>query len=204
MDWQVSSPAICTFIWRAPIGRVSHSASISQAWIAYQGVFNRDAVKRQRELKSELLSKKAELLQTSAQDQFAKWAKLRRSVDKGVGDLEKFSCVYATLHLLPVHASILLVPDSHVDSELNASKSSFSLKFNTALWIMTTGLQYAIGWWYSRSAVFYLPVAWLGPLTWWLSFPFAPAGKSRIGLRHCGFITHPVRLCQLWYLADGL
>lgn len=50
-------------------------------------------MKRQRELKSELLAKKAELLQTSAQDQFAKWAKLRRSVDKGLADLEKLSCV---------------------------------------------------------------------------------------------------------------
>jgi CHD5-like protein len=42
---------------------------------------------------------KAELLQTSAQDQFAKWAKLRRGVDKGLSDLEKLSCV-AYLHLL--------------------------------------------------------------------------------------------------------
>jgi hypothetical protein len=66
---------------------------------------------------------------------------------------------------------------SHVDSELGASKSSFALKFGTTLWMLTTGLQFAIGWWYGRSAVFYLPPAWLGPLTWWLSFPFAPAGK---------------------------
>lgn len=50
---------------------------------------------RQRQLKSEILLKKAELLQTSAQDQFAKWAKLRRSVDKGLVDLEKLSYVSA-------------------------------------------------------------------------------------------------------------
>jgi hypothetical protein len=46
---------------------------------------------RQRALKSEILSTKSELLTTSAQDQFAKWAKLRRSVDKGLADLEKLS-----------------------------------------------------------------------------------------------------------------
>jgi tail-anchored protein insertion receptor len=46
---------------------------------------------RQRALKSEILSTKSELLKTSAQDQFAKWAKLRRSVDKGLADLEKLS-----------------------------------------------------------------------------------------------------------------
>ena len=46
---------------------------------------------RQRALKSEILTTKSELLKTSAQDQFAKWAKLRRSVDKGLADLEKLS-----------------------------------------------------------------------------------------------------------------
>ena len=46
---------------------------------------------RQRQLKAELLTTKKELMQTSAQDQFAKWAKLRRSVDKGLAELEKLS-----------------------------------------------------------------------------------------------------------------
>jgi hypothetical protein len=73
---------------------------------------------------------------------------------------------------------MLIVFILHVDGELNASKTSFALKFNTALWMMTTGLQFAIGWWYSRAAVFYLPAAWFGPITWWLSFPFAPAGET--------------------------
>jgi tail-anchored protein insertion receptor len=46
---------------------------------------------RQSNLKSTILSTKSELLATSAQDQFAKWAKLRRSVDKGLQDLDKTS-----------------------------------------------------------------------------------------------------------------
>ena len=49
----------------------------------------RDDLKKK--LKSEILVNKKELLQTSAQDQFARWAKLRRSVDKGLADLEKLS-----------------------------------------------------------------------------------------------------------------
>jgi len=64
-----------------------------------------------------------------------------------------------------------------IDSELSASKTSFALKFGSTLWVLTTGLQFVIGWWYGRSAVFYLPAAWLGPFTWWLSLPFAPAGE---------------------------
>lgn len=140
------------------ISWIGKSVLLHFAWSPYQRIFSRNAVNRQRQLKSEILLKKAELLQTSAQDQFAKWAKLRRSVDKGLADLEK------------------------LNGELNASKTSFALKFNTALWMMTTGLQFAIGWWYSRAAVFYLPAAWFGPITWWLSFPFAPAGSVSCGV----------------------
>src|SRR6266851_5805493 len=104
-----------------------------------------------------------------------------------------------------VFPPVSLTLDSHIDSELGASKSSFALKFGTTLWMLTTGLQFAIGWWYSRSAVFYLPVAWLGPFTWWLSLPFAPAGEPGQSL----IIVAPsntrfVRFCQLWCLADGL
>jgi tail-anchored protein insertion receptor len=62
-----------------------------QVYSGYQRIFNSSAVTRQRQLKTEILATKAELLQTSAQDQFAKWAKLRRNVDKGLAELEKLS-----------------------------------------------------------------------------------------------------------------
>lgn len=113
---------------------------------------------RQRQLKADILTKKAELLQTSAQDQFARWAKLRRSVDKGLAELEK------------------------LNGDLNSSKSAFAVKFNSVVWILTTGLQFVVGWWYRKSAVFYLPPTWMGPVTWWLSFPFAPAGSVSCGV----------------------
>ncbi|KAI0317197.1 CHD5-like protein-domain-containing protein [Amylostereum chailletii] len=127
-------------------------------WSVYQHLFNSSVASRQRQLKAEVLAKKNELLQTSAQDQFAKWAKLRRSVDKGLADLEK------------------------LNSELSSSKSSFGVKFNSLLWILTTGVQFVIGWWYRSAAVFYLPPAWFGALTWWLSFPFAPTGSVSCGI----------------------
>jgi len=68
-----------------------------QAYALHQRIFNASTVARQRKLKAEILATKKELLQTSAQDQFAKWAKLRRSVDKGLADLEKISCVSSNL-----------------------------------------------------------------------------------------------------------
>ncbi|VDB95202.1 unnamed protein product [Peniophora sp. CBMAI 1063] len=128
------------------------------AWAVYERVFYSGSAARQRALKTEILARKKELQQTSAQDQFAKWAKLRRSVDKGLADLEK------------------------LNSETSGAKSSFNMKFNSALWILTTGAQFALGWWYRSSAVFFLPPTWLGPLTWWLSFPFAPSGSVSCGV----------------------
>ena len=67
---------------------------------------------------------------------------------------------------------------SLADGELSSNKTAFSFKFNTVLWILTTGLQFVVGWWYRKSAVFYLPRGWFGPLTWLLALPFAPKGKS--------------------------
>jgi hypothetical protein len=130
---------------------------------------------RQRQLKAELLTTKKELMQTSAQDQFAKWAKLRRSVDKGLAELEKLSQSHSSCpddYTFLATASDAFLPDS----ELATTKSAFSAKFNGLIWILTAGLQFAVGWWYRKSAVFYLPPNWFGPLTWTLALPFAPPG----------------------------
>ena len=62
-----------------------------QAYAVYLRIFYSSKVAQQQKLKTEILANKKELLQTSAQDQFARWAKLRRSVDKGLADLEKLS-----------------------------------------------------------------------------------------------------------------
>ena len=69
-----------------------------------------------------------------------------------------------------------MVRNTFADKELAATRSSFSVKFHSFLWIITTGAQFVIGWWYRKAAVFYLPPGWLGPLAWWMAFPFAPTG----------------------------
>ena len=68
------------------------------------------------------------------------------------------------------------------DSELSSARTSFSMKFKSGLWILTTGSQFVIGWWYRKAAVFYLPPGWFGPMTWWLALPFAPAGSVSCGV----------------------
>ncbi|KAF9449663.1 hypothetical protein P691DRAFT_812069 [Macrolepiota fuliginosa MF-IS2] len=114
-------------------------------------------VRKQKELKTDILKTKQELLQTSAQDQFAKWAKLRRSVDKNLSDLEK------------------------LNSKLSSSKTSFTFAFRAFLWIVVNIPQYAIAWKYRSKAVFWLPQEWFNPVAlWWLSFPFAPKGSVSV------------------------
>lgn len=137
---------------------IGQTVLLELAYALYLRLTRSAAFARQQALKSEILATKSELLKTSAQDQFAKWAKLRRSVDKGLADLEK------------------------LNSQIASSKSSFSLKFNSAIWILTTGVQFVVGWWYRRQPVFYLPEGWFGPLAWWLAFPFAPAGSVSVGV----------------------
>lgn len=94
------------------------------------------------------------------------------------------------------------------DSELATTKSAFSAKFNGLIWILTAGLQFAIGWWYRKSAVFYLPPNWFGPLTWTLALPFAPPGESQffnLVSRTDGSVTTSAsRFCQCRGLADGM
>ncbi|EKM54197.1 uncharacterized protein PHACADRAFT_123019 [Phanerochaete carnosa HHB-10118-sp] len=140
------------------ISWIGKSVLLELVYALYLRLFYSSKIAQQKKLKTEILVNKKELLQTSAQDQFAKWAKLRRGVDKGLAELEK------------------------LNGELSSSKTSFSLKFNTIVWVLTAGLQFFVGWWYRKAAVFYLPPGWFGPLTWWLSFPFAPAGSVSCGV----------------------
>ncbi|KAG2113357.1 WRB/Get1 family [Suillus cothurnatus] len=140
------------------ISWIGKTVLLEFAWDLYSRLFMNASYARQRQLQAELLTTKKELLQTSAQDQFAKWAKLRRSVDKGIAELEK------------------------LNGELTSNKAAFSLKFNTLVWVLTTGLSFFVGWWYRKAAVFYLPPGWLGPLGWWMAFPFAPKGSVSVGV----------------------
>ncbi|KAJ3530583.1 hypothetical protein NM688_g7689 [Phlebia brevispora] len=140
------------------ISWIGKSVLLEFVYALYLRIFYSAKVTKQKTLKSEILKNKKELLQTSAQNQFAKWAKLRRSVDKGLAELEK------------------------LNSELASTKTMFGVKFNTAIWICTAGLQLVIGWWYRKAAVFYLPPGWFGPITWWLAFPFAPSGSVSCGV----------------------
>ncbi|GAA5910044.1 hypothetical protein JCM5296_007004 [Sporobolomyces johnsonii] len=108
--------------------------------------------------KAEILKLRQELAATSSQDEFSKWARIRRKLDKAVADLEASN------------------------STTSAHKSRFLTSFKSALWLLTTVVPFVISSWHRKTPVFWLPQGWFGPLAWWLSFPSAPAGAVAVSI----------------------
>ncbi|GAA5825983.1 hypothetical protein JCM11251_000077 [Rhodosporidiobolus azoricus] len=111
-----------------------------------------------KDKKAEILQLRAELAATSSQDEFSKWARLRRKLDKTVQELEA------------------------ANTDTASARKAFSTKFKSALWLLTTVVPFIISSYHRKSPVFWLPQGWFGPLGWWLSLPSAPAGALAVSL----------------------
>lgn len=111
----------------------------------------------QRKLQAEYLKVRKDLAATSSQDEFAKWAKLRRQHDKLYEQLEKKK------------------------STLDSTKTNFDRYITAARWIGTRGLQYFLPFWFATTPMFWLPYGWFPYYAEWLiSFPRAPLGSVSI------------------------
>ncbi|EEH08712.1 CHD5 domain-containing protein [Histoplasma capsulatum G186AR] len=113
--------------------------------------------REQRHMKREVVQLKHEMSSTSSQDEFAKWAKLRRRHDKA---LEAYEAK---------------------NNELTQSKSTFDMTIKIARWAATSGLMLFLQFWYSKTPIFTLPPGWIPwQVQWVLSFPRAPMGTVSI------------------------
>ncbi|KAH8772118.1 protein get1 [Hyaloscypha finlandica] len=111
----------------------------------------------QRELKSQYLKVRKELNATSSQDQFAKWAKLRRQHDRLLEQLDKNK------------------------ASTDSTRTTFDSAVSTLRWIGTNGLRMFLQFWYSKQAMFWIPKGWVPYYAeWLLSFPRAPLGSISI------------------------
>ncbi|KAJ5610217.1 hypothetical protein N7510_006936 [Penicillium lagena] len=107
--------------------------------------------------KREVLQLKREMNNTSSQDEFAKWAKLRRRHDKSLEEYEA------------------------MNKSLSSHKTSFDWTVKTARWLSTNGLKLFLQFWHSKKPVFALPEAWFPYyVEWVLSFPRAPLGSVSV------------------------
>ncbi|KAK4228975.1 CHD5-like protein-domain-containing protein [Podospora fimiseda] len=114
-------------------------------------------VAAQRKKQKEYLAVRHELNATSSQDQFAKWAKLRRQHDKLLEELEKQK------------------------SSQDAARASFDRYLTTTRLVSTRGLQWFLPFWYSKQPMFWLPAGWFPYyVEWFASFPRAPMGSVSI------------------------
>lgn len=127
----------------------------SVLWLLYTSLFHRSTLSSQRALRRSIYATKQELAATSSQDQFAKWAKLRRKVDKGLADLER------------------------TNASLASSHTTFNMLFKGVMFVLTTILPFCVTSWYSKTPIFWLPPgehSWFGPVGWFLALPRAPRG----------------------------
>lgn len=122
---------------------------------------------QQSQLRAEVVRLKRDMASTSAQDNFAKWAKIRREHDRALQNHD----------------------------EIAAKSSSFRSQFNTyassARWISTNGLRMFLQFWYARTPVFRLPGAergWVpGWVEWVVGFPRAQ-GKGGVSVQVWGSV----------------
>ncbi|EYE97844.1 guided entry of tail-anchored proteins factor 1 [Aspergillus ruber CBS 135680] len=108
-------------------------------------------------LKREALELKRDMNNTSSQDEFAKWAKLRRRHDKTYEEYES------------------------ANKALSSQKSSFDWAIKIARWVSTSGLKLFLQFRYNSTPVFVLPPGWFPYFVeWGLSFPKAPMGAVSV------------------------
>ncbi|KAF4971019.1 hypothetical protein FZEAL_9941 [Fusarium zealandicum] len=111
----------------------------------------------QRKVQAEYLKVRRDLNTTSSQDEFARWAKLRRQHDKLLEQLEKSK------------------------KSMEASRSSFDTSLTAVRVVVTRAPQYFLPFWYATEPMFWLPHGWFPYWAEWiLSFPRAPIGSVSI------------------------
>ncbi|KAF2420561.1 protein get1 [Tothia fuscella] len=141
------------------INSVGASAVNDILWTLYNKlpISTSSAAAQQTTLRREVVRLKRELAKVSAQDDFARWAKLRRQHDKVVGDYDKIS------------------------TSLQSTQSTFNSRLNTLRMILINGLRFFLQYWYAKKALFYIPKGWAPYYAEWiLSFPRAPLGSVSI------------------------
>lgn len=64
-----------------------------------------------------------------------------------------------------------------LDANVASHRAQFDRAFSTLLYVSTSGLQWAIVWWYRREPVFWMPAGWIPRgFDRWLSFGGGPRG----------------------------
>ncbi|KAJ8111855.1 hypothetical protein OPT61_g5646 [Boeremia exigua] len=141
------------------INTVGASTVDELLWVIYNKLPTPTSGSAQRcqALKKEIVQLKRELGNTSAQDNFGKWAKLDRQHNKAMAEYQK------------------------LDGSLRTHQATFNSAVKAVRFLGTQGLRFVLQFWFSKSPMFWLPAGWVPYyVEWILSFPRAPLGSISI------------------------
>ncbi|ODH25675.1 protein GET1 [Paracoccidioides brasiliensis] len=141
------------------INTIAASTIDSLLWLIYMKLPTSASciAREQHQMKQEVVQLKREMNATSSQDEFAKWAKLRRRHDKALEEYEV------------------------KNKQFSRFKSFFDVAVKALRWAGTSGLIVFLQFWFSKTPIFTLPPSWIPwQVEWVLSFPRAPMGTVSI------------------------
>ncbi|KAL9013122.1 MAG: hypothetical protein Q9173_002165 [Seirophora scorigena] len=165
---------------------------ILQLWTLYNKspTSTRDSVQESNMLRAKVLVLKKEMAATSSQDEFAKWAKLRRQHDKAVAQYDERANNYY-YYYIPIDIAkkvesrriaddllFFLLPAAN---SLKSFQSSFAKATTVLRWLATNGLRFFLQFWFARHPMFWIPRGWVpGYVEFLMAFPRAPRGSVSI------------------------
>ncbi|KAL8808081.1 MAG: hypothetical protein Q9182_000359 [Xanthomendoza sp. 2 TL-2023] len=115
------------------------------------------AVQESKTLRADIVRLRTEMNTTSSQDEFAKWAKLRRNYDKVVAKHNENA------------------------TSLKSSHTTFTRTVSTLRWLGTNGLRLLLQFWFAKRPMFWIPQGWVpNYVAWLLAFPRAPRGSVSV------------------------
>ncbi|EXJ58099.1 hypothetical protein A1O7_05523 [Cladophialophora yegresii CBS 114405] len=116
-------------------------------------------MQQQVRLRREVVRLKREMNAVSAQDEFSKWAKLRRQHDKALEEHDKKAAA------------------------VSSARASFDTKATAIRWTCTSGLRFGLQFWHAKTPVFTYPRGWFPwYVEWLLGFPRCPYGGVSINV----------------------
>ena len=145
---------------------------------------------------------------TSAQDDFAKWAKLRRQHDKKKAEYDENGTEISLEQLSNTHESQKLTLPPPTAQSLKSFRTNFDRVASALRWLGTSGARFVIQFWFSKQALFWIPQGWAPYyVEWLLSFPRAPLGSVSVNMWWiaCASVIKMASegLVALWTLNSG-
>ncbi|OCT51054.1 Protein get1 [Cladophialophora carrionii] len=152
-------------------------------------------MQQQIRLRREVVRLKREMNAVSAQDEFSKWAKLRRQHDKALEEHDKKGTITtwrrglcspgmgSTFLRTGGFANLCFFFATTTAAAVSSARASFDTKATAIRWTCTSGLRFGLQFWHAKTPVFTYPRGWFPwYVEWLLGFPRCPYGGVSINV----------------------